>query len=122
MPFIERNDSIEFPKLRRLRLSQTTALLGALAAGACSQKPEADVQRTDEALHGGQDSDHSRFTHFAAPARDLPTSVSAVIDGQLGAVLPNGRFVTPVGLRGPGRHLHGRRVLHRRQALLRGGR
>jgi YVTN family beta-propeller protein len=71
-------------------------LLCALAVSACSQQPDG-VEKTESALglHGDEG---SRFTHFAAPAGERPTSVSAVIDGQLGAVLPNGRFVTPVGL------------------------
>jgi YVTN family beta-propeller protein len=69
----------------------------AAATSACSQPPNADVEKTTAPL-SLHDTDHSRFTQFAAPAGDRPTSVSAVVDGQLGAVLPNGRFVTPVGL------------------------
>jgi DNA-binding beta-propeller fold protein YncE len=75
----------------------TLALVGALAASACSQPADDGVEKTESALnlHG---SERSRFTQFAAPASEMPTMVSAVIDGQFGAVLPNGRFVTPVGL------------------------
>jgi DNA-binding beta-propeller fold protein YncE len=69
--------------------------LGAL--GACARPPDASAEQTREGL-GLRDADRSRFTEFAAPARDLPTTVAAVIDGRPGAVLPNGRFVTPAGL------------------------
>ena len=40
----------------------------------------------------------SRFLDFAAPAGDRPTTRNTTIDGRSGAILPNGRFVTPVGI------------------------
>jgi len=39
----------------------------------------------------------TRFVAFAAPAGDQRTALSTIIDGRSGAILPNGRFVTPVG-------------------------
>lgn len=39
----------------------------------------------------------SRFVGFRAPAGDRATSVATVLDGRPGAILPNGRFVTPTG-------------------------
>jgi len=40
----------------------------------------------------------SRFLDFHAPAGDRPTTLAAVLDGRSGAILPNGRFVTPAGM------------------------
>ena len=40
----------------------------------------------------------SRFVDFAAPAGTLPTTLSTTIDGRSGAILPNGRFLTPAGV------------------------
>ena len=40
----------------------------------------------------------SRAIELHAPAGDLPTTRETVIDGYHGAVLPNGRFITPVGV------------------------
>jgi DNA-binding beta-propeller fold protein YncE len=40
----------------------------------------------------------SRFLDFSAPAGDQPTALATTIDGRSGAILPNGRFVTPAGV------------------------
>jgi DNA-binding beta-propeller fold protein YncE len=40
----------------------------------------------------------SRFLQFHAPAGTQPTTLSTNIDGRSGAILPNGRFVTPAGV------------------------
>ena len=40
----------------------------------------------------------SRFLDFRAPAGDWPTALAATLDGRSGAILPNGRFVTPAGV------------------------
>jgi YVTN family beta-propeller protein len=39
----------------------------------------------------------SKAVHYRAPAGTQKTAVSTVIDGLPGAILPNGRFVTPAG-------------------------
>lgn len=39
----------------------------------------------------------SRFLGFRAPAGARPTAVNTTLDGRPGAILPNGRFVTPAG-------------------------
>src|SRR5260221_10438839 len=39
----------------------------------------------------------SQFVDFHAPAGDRPTTLATTIDGRSGAILPNGRFVTPAG-------------------------
>jgi YVTN family beta-propeller protein len=39
----------------------------------------------------------SAFLEFHAPAGDRPTTLATTIDGRSGAILPNGRFVTPAG-------------------------
>jgi len=39
----------------------------------------------------------SQFASFHAPAGNQPTTLSTTIDGRSGAILPNGRFVTPAG-------------------------
>jgi DNA-binding beta-propeller fold protein YncE len=47
----------------------------------------------------GHDQGHnqSQFVGFRAPAGDRPTAVDTTLDGRPGAILPNGRFVTPAG-------------------------
>src|SRR6185369_16426705 len=39
----------------------------------------------------------SRFVHLRAPAGNQPSTRSIRIDGYLGAILPNGRLLTPAG-------------------------
>jgi DNA-binding beta-propeller fold protein YncE len=39
----------------------------------------------------------THFLEYAAPAGDLPTTKETTVDGRPGAVLPSGRFITPVG-------------------------
>jgi hypothetical protein len=43
-------------------------------------------------------SDNSQAVRFKAPAGTLPATLHVQVDGYDAAVLPNGRFVTPVGL------------------------
>jgi DNA-binding beta-propeller fold protein YncE len=45
----------------------------------------------------GQGHATSRFLGYRAPAGDRPTAVDTTLDGRPGAILPNGRFVTPAG-------------------------
>lgn len=40
----------------------------------------------------------SRFVKFQAPAGDLPAARDTTVDGVPGAILPNGRFLTPAGV------------------------
>jgi DNA-binding beta-propeller fold protein YncE len=47
---------------------------------------------------GTSRSSPSRFLDFRAPAGDQPTTLATTIDGRSGAILPNGRFVTPAGV------------------------
>src|SRR5437868_7172413 len=54
-----------------------------------------------EARVGDDHHDHrgpSRFVDFHAPAGDRPTAIATTVDGKPGAILPNGRFVTPAGV------------------------
>src|SRR5262249_46236255 len=45
----------------------------------------------------GKSAKDSDFTEFQAPAGELPTLREFNIDGYKGAILPNGRFITPAG-------------------------
>jgi YVTN family beta-propeller protein len=73
-----------------------------LSTAACDRAGaggEAAASTEREALHsspGGPSK--SRFVGFRAPAGDRPTAVSTTLDGRPGAILPNGRFVTPAGV------------------------
>ncbi len=49
------------------------------------------------APHGTPDARLSEFLHFSAPAGDRPATTDTTIAGVRGAILPNGRFVTPAG-------------------------
>lgn len=83
------------------------AVAGLIAAGgaacetggrhaAAAPAPSVALDRTTRpppTLAGG-----SRFLDFRAPAGDRPTAVAATLDGRPGAILPNGRFVTPAGV------------------------
>jgi len=71
----------------------TTLLAVPWLAGAAGDR-QSGVPRKDEAA---DTSARSRFLHFHAPAGDQPTHVGATLDGRPGAILPNGRFVTPTG-------------------------
>jgi DNA-binding beta-propeller fold protein YncE len=65
----------------------------------CSRtlEPEAlvDVEQTRLGLTTG---DVSGFVSFRAPAGARPTALSAIVEGRAGAILPNGRLVTPAGI------------------------
>ena len=77
----------------------TVVFLGlalALLTPACSgADPDNSVASTGSSAGSGRGD--SRFLSFRAPAGDRPTTVSTTIDGRSGAILPNGRFVTPAG-------------------------
>jgi DNA-binding beta-propeller fold protein YncE len=53
--------------------------------------------QSESAAKGDQGAAASKAVLLRAPAGDLPTTRATVIDGFSAAVLPNGRFVTPVG-------------------------
>src|SRR6266850_2769992 len=46
----------------------------------------------------GYAADNSQSVRYKAPAGTLPATLHVPVDGYDGAVLPNGRFVTPVGV------------------------
>ena len=46
----------------------------------------------------GHPASSSHFVGFHAPAGNRPTTLATTIDGRSGAILPNGRFVTPAGV------------------------
>ena len=46
----------------------------------------------------GYGADNSQAVRYKAPAGTLPATLHVPVDGYDGAVLPNGRFVTPVGI------------------------
>lgn len=45
-----------------------------------------------------QELEHSLSLRYSAPAGNLPTTREITIDGLSGAILPNGRFITPPGV------------------------
>src|SRR5262245_25102600 len=47
---------------------------------------------------GGGDARSSDFLSFSAPAGNRPATTNTTIAGMSGAILPNGRFVTPAGI------------------------
>ena len=61
----------------------------------CSSVPTEEVtaSSTESAIRTERDT-----KMYQAPAGNMPTARSATVDGLNGAVLPNGRFVTPAGL------------------------
>ena len=74
-------------------------LLGLVSA--CSRSGDGEQEPTSvrqEALSTHKGTEQSGFLAFRAPAGDLPAALSASIDGRPGAILPNGRFVTPAGV------------------------
>jgi DNA-binding beta-propeller fold protein YncE len=83
---------------------QMIALALALAGigAACTSEPtrtaaeEAATATSASAISGGARS--SKFLRFHAPAGERPTALATTIDGRSGAILPNGRFVTPAGV------------------------
>jgi DNA-binding beta-propeller fold protein YncE len=75
--------------------------LGLLLPAACSHSSDGDQEPTSvrkEALSVRRGARQSDFVAFRSPAGNLPAAVSARIDGRPGAILPNGRFVTPAGV------------------------
>jgi DNA-binding beta-propeller fold protein YncE len=68
-------------------------------SGGCSHAadPESPVAR-EAALSSSSPRDVSGFAAFRAPAGDRPTALSTIVDGRPGAILPNGRWVTPAGV------------------------
>jgi DNA-binding beta-propeller fold protein YncE len=71
-----------------------------VVGAACSHpdEPEPQTVRQEAALSTRKAGDTSGFVGFRAPAGDRPAALSADVDGQPGAILPNGRFVTPAGI------------------------
>ncbi len=65
---------------------------GPVASGELTERKSAVVQGD----HGPART--SQFVGFHAPAGDRPTTLATTIDGRSGAILPNGRFVTPAGV------------------------
>ena len=78
------------------RLLELEALMLAMAVVSGCEKPAADVAEQVSAVKPEQRP--SQFLAFHAPAGDQPTTLSTTIDGRSGAILPNGRFVTPEGV------------------------
>jgi hypothetical protein len=80
-------------------LVSISALAPALLAAACNGAPPgetiAPIGARPGLAPGGRT--ESRFLRFRAPAGDQPTTLATTIDGRSGAILPNGRFVTPAG-------------------------
>jgi DNA-binding beta-propeller fold protein YncE len=75
--------------------------VGLLSPTACSRSGDGEQEPTSvrqEALSAHKGSEQSDFLAFRAPAGDLPATLSTSIDGRPGAILPNGRFVTPAGI------------------------
>ena len=66
---------------------------GADDPNAASAVKQGALQSSGSGAHG-----RSRFLEFHAPAGDQPTTLATTIDGRSGAILPNGRFVTPAGI------------------------
>ena len=83
--------------------SSMVVVLGALS-GACDRaavdEPAPDQPgRAEESLTAAPPTrGTSAFARMHAPAGDLPTSQATTLDGRPGAILPNGRFVSPAGL------------------------
>ena len=74
-------------KVRRIVTGGTVAIgILALGAWAVAGPPRGHQGRL------------SRFLSFAAPAGTRPATTDTPIDGRRGAVLPNGRLVTPAGV------------------------
>jgi DNA-binding beta-propeller fold protein YncE len=75
-------------------------------ASALDQDQDQDQDRSaDDGHRDDQDDDHgrdsaarSRFAAFRAPAGNRPATLATVVDGRDTAILPNGRFITPVGV------------------------
>ena len=75
--------------------------IGLLLPAACSRSNDGEQESTSarqEALSTHKGPERSEFLAFRAPAGDLPAASSTSIDGRSGAILPNGRFVTPAGV------------------------
>lgn len=66
---------------------------GADDLNAASAVKQGALQSSGSGAHG-----RSRFLEFHAPAGDQSTTLATTIDGRSGAILANGRFVTPAGL------------------------
>jgi DNA-binding beta-propeller fold protein YncE len=65
-----------------------------IAVAAQAAAPSSDRGQSHGHDHGH---DPSQFVGFRAPAGDRPTALNTTLDGRSGAILPNGRFVTPAG-------------------------
>ncbi len=88
-------------KLVALGLSSLGPLFLSVLPAACSHSSDGEQDPTSvrqEALSTRKGTGQSDFLDFRAPAGNLAAAVSASIDGRPGAILPNGRFVTPAGV------------------------
>jgi DNA-binding beta-propeller fold protein YncE len=78
------------------------ALVGMLGCGKIADGQQSAVDLTQQRRSAIQSSTPatlrgSQFASFHAPAGNQPTTLATTIDGRSGAILPNGRFVTPAG-------------------------
>ena len=89
----------------RVRLETAVFTMALTGVAGCSIQYDAPAtapvqeQVTDHASAIKEsDQVRSQFLAFKAPAGDQPAATQATIDGRSGAILPNGRFVTPLGV------------------------
>lgn len=87
-------------RARRLFLSFSFSLIG---LASCTNTSGDDDNAAVTTKQGAVNSKSgrtapSRFVDYAAPAGTLPAMLSTTIDGKAGAILPNGRFLTPAGV------------------------
>ncbi len=84
------------------RQCRVAALLSLAVLGAGCDRESSEAVRSEEvavaALSPSTAPRRSGFVAFHAPAGDRPAARFTTVDGRPGAVLPNGRFVTPAGV------------------------
>ena len=91
-----------FGSLRARLPMVAVALVGLLGCGKIADGQQSAVDLTQQRRSAIQSSTPStsrgsQFASFHAPAGNQPTTLATTIDGRSGAILPNGRFVTPAG-------------------------
>src|SRR5262245_10795706 len=84
---------LEEVQMRRLRSKPVIVSLGIVTLAGILAVGGRWRPLTDD----NDDNTQSKSIGFKAPAGTLPASRAITIDGLSGAVLPNGRFITPVG-------------------------
>src|SRR5450432_1826851 len=78
--------------------------LALLPLGGCTRAALAEPAKeglargSEEALSARPGRGASGFVALHAPAGTRPTAQSTMLDGRAGAILPNGRFVSPAGI------------------------